>query len=106
MRLYVCELLQFVLGRERFATKVTAEEQTFLSNPVRATFLGKWLWRHAAVGCSVPVAAGARQQPFICLHSPCRATPFIPLNLEHQTGTFRRCVQPVPSALLTAVTNG
>lgn len=28
------------------------------------------------------------QQPFICLHTPCRATTFIPLNLEHQTGTF------------------
>lgn len=62
--------------------------------------------RTPAVGCSVPVTAATHQQAFICLHSPCRATPFIPVNLEHQTGTFSYCVLPVPSLVLTAMTNG
>lgn len=65
-----------------------------------------------AVGCSVPVAADTHthihtcQQAFICLHSPCRATPFISVNLEHQIGTLSYCVQAVPSLVLTGMTNG
>lgn len=59
-----------------------------------------------AVGYSLPVTADTNQQALICLHSPCRATPFISVYLEHQTGTFTHCVQSVPSLVLTRMVNG
>lgn len=68
--------------------KLTTKGRKFSLKSGVCHLLGKSPWRHTAAGCSVPVTAGAHQQAFICLHSPCRATPFIPLNLEHQTGTF------------------
>ena len=65
---------------------------------------GKALCRHLLLG--EVFQSDTHQHAFICLHSPCRATPFISVNLEHQTGIFSYCVQPVPPLLLTGMTNG
>lgn len=56
--------------------------------------------------CWLQLSSGCRHTSTgFCLHSPYSATPFISVNLEHQTGTFNYCVQPVSSLALTAMTN-
>lgn len=57
-----------------------------------------------AAGCRAALTVDTK--PFVCLPSHRKATSFISANLEHQTGTFSYCVQPVPSLLLTGMTNG